>query len=171
MADRSDLLQARDKALSLWERSADMWLVVDPEGVQLEWFDSRPEAESHAIEVMEEWLRYNGEARDHQCTVLAVVSSTEEVIGANRDDDSERGEWLRERGFDYEVTGYVCRPGTESYLKQDFEHPSATSERNRIVHLLREAGMDAAADHVARAAPCGSLDSEAPTLYNVPTEG
>jgi hypothetical protein len=82
------------------------WMVYHPEQ-SMEWFDSRSDAEAFALDFMTEFLHDNGEAHDDQCVIFAVVAHTEEVIGATRDDGSERGEWLRERGLDYEVEGYV----------------------------------------------------------------
>ena len=72
----------------------------------LEMHESREAAEAYLIECYTEILLDHGEAMEQPGLLLEVVGSTVEIVGAERGDGSERGEWLRERGLDYEVTGY-----------------------------------------------------------------
>lgn len=131
-----EALRAENARLAqMWERQADRWYVLTPEH-DAEWFDTRSDAERYAVEWMEEDLRDSGEGREDRCIVMAVVSSTDEIRGATSDDDSERGQWLRERGWDYEIMGYRCTPG-EACIAGDGAHPAAEAERAAIVAWLR----------------------------------
>lgn len=89
------------------------WYVKTPEGTLDEWFYTRAEAEAYALGVMEDALRDSGEGSDDVCYVMNAVGHTTEVIDAHRDDNSDLGEWLRERNLDYHIAGYKmvdCTP-------------------------------------------------------------
>lgn len=157
-------LAAADKR---WDRSSDRWCVLTPEQ-GAEWFDSRADAEAFAVDLMTDALRDSGEAGDEQCTILAVVSTTEEVVGAEVGDGSDAAEWLKERGLDYEVTGYTCTPGTRSHFIGDFEHPAATAMRLRME--AERAALEAEREKLravvlAVAASLAAADAEAGDIY------
>lgn len=115
-----------------WDRQADRWAVMTPDGA--EWFDDRAAAETYAIEWMTDALHDEGEAHDEQCTVLAVVSTTQKIIKATKGDESEDGAWLRARGWDYMVAGYTCEPGG-TYLAGDAPHPAAVEAQQEVERL------------------------------------
>lgn len=95
-----------------WDCASDRWCVYHSEQ-GLEWFDTRADAEAFAVDYMTDLLRDSGEAHDDQCTIMAVVASTEEVVGGTAQDDTPDGDWCRDRGVDYIVSGYKVTPGTE----------------------------------------------------------
>ena len=133
--DHDEIDQLRAEVASLrakWDRQADRWAVMTPDGT--EWFDDRTAAETYAIEWMTDALHDHGEACDEQCTVLAVVSTTREIVGAEKGDGSDDGEWLRERGLDYMVEGYTCEPGG-TYLAGDAPHPAAVEAQQEVERL------------------------------------
>lgn len=89
----------------------DGWISYHSE-MGMEWHDSRASAEAEAVDAMTGLLHDEGEAHDDQAIVLRVVAHTREVVQATSDDDSEDGEWCRDHGVDYMVSGYEIRPGS-----------------------------------------------------------
>lgn len=82
------------------------WVTYHPEQ-GIEYHDTRAEAEAFAIEIMTEHLHDRGEAYDSQAEVCLCMGSTEEIVGACREDDPVN--WPHE--YDYAVEGYrVVRP-------------------------------------------------------------
>lgn len=121
----------------------DRWMIRTPDGV--EWFSSREDAEASLLDWFTTVLHDTGEAPDESGDLLLVVGSAEEIVGATRDEDSERGEWLRDRGLDYEVTGYRLR-----------EAPLTPADLRALLRAHPEAALEAMADIpdiVARGCP------------------
>jgi hypothetical protein len=90
--------------------SPEGWVAHTPDG--LVWFDTRAEAEAHAIDWHTGDLDDRGEGGEELGHVFAVVGHVAEVVKARAEDDSEDGEWCRELGVDYMIGGYKVRPGS-----------------------------------------------------------
>lgn len=87
------------------------WAIWDP-FTGLEFFDTRQDAEEPLLETFENELADTGEGIEESGYLFYVVGHVAEDAGATAADDSEAGESLRERGHDYEITGYVIAPGS-----------------------------------------------------------
>lgn len=106
-----ELAKARAKIAAYEGDEADGWVVYHPEQ-GMEWFSARADADAYAVELMTDMLHDQGEAHDNEAVVMRVVAHTQQVVQATSGDDSEDGEWCRERGVDYLVGGYRIADGS-----------------------------------------------------------
>lgn len=119
----------RDEARRRWDRQSDRWCVMTPDDTL--WFDTRNQAEDEAADWMDNDSQCSGEAREDQCVILAVVSTTAPIVGSTKDDDTPDGQLCRDNGWDHIVSGYRVEPGAPGIYRDDYVHPLAAEATAR----------------------------------------
>lgn len=87
------------------------WVGWTPDG--LEYFQTREAAEEYVCDWFTERLADTGEGTEDEGWVARIESTCAEDIVATCTDDTENGEWCRDRGCDYMIGGYKMLPAKD----------------------------------------------------------